>query len=433
MIGAGVSGLVAARLLDARHAVTVFDANDYAGGHTRTLDVLHEGRRTAVDIGFIVFNARTYPRFCALLDELGVTSRPSSMGFSVSDVRTGLEYMGGTLDGLFAQRRNLLRPAFYRMLRDIARFFADGKRALADGEASGSLGEFLERGRYGEDCVQRFVVPMAAAIWSTDPARVMAFPAHFFLRFFANHGLLDLRDRPQWRVVEGGSRTYVERLLADFGGTLRLSTPVLRVQRAPDGVTVTTARDGPQRFDAAVLACHSDQALAMLADPDADERRVLGAIDYVDNEVVLHTDTALLPSRRRAWAAWNYRLGTRQRGAATLTYNMNILQGLDNRSPLCVTLNDTARIDPRRILHVTTMAHPLYTPEAVAAQNAAAAINGGRRTFYCGAYWGNGFHEDGVASAHAAVAALESDIAHEKLSVHRADRAPAALAGAQRL
>ncbi|MFK8014393.1 MAG: NAD(P)/FAD-dependent oxidoreductase [Gammaproteobacteria bacterium] len=407
IIGGGISGLTAARRLDDEYDVTLYEAADYPGGHTRTLTVEHEGRDRRVDIGFIVFNDWTYPNFIALLDELGVASEPTSMGFSMSDERSGLEYRGGSWSGLFAQKRNALRPSFYRMLRDISRFFRDGKAALSQNDTAMTLGEFLERNRYGDLCVQQFVLPMAAAIWSTEPARVRDFPAAFFLRFFENHGLLNIADRPVWRVVKGGSASYVTQLLSQFKGALRLSDPVHSVTRGLDQVTIDARSSGRESFDYVVFGCHSDQALAMIDQPTADESQVLGSMAYQDNEVVLHTDTRLLPRARRAWAAWNYHRHEDQSDAATLTYNMNILQHLGTATPLCVTLNARDRIDPSSILHTTSMAHPLYTESSVAAQAKVNLLNGHQRSFYCGAYWGNGFHEDGVVSALRAVDALK--------------------------
>ncbi len=406
VVGAGVSGLVAAHLLDAGHTVTIFEAADYAGGHTRTLQVEHEGREVSVDIGFIVFNDWTYPYFIALLDELGVQSEATSMGFSMSDERSGLEYMGGTFSGLFAQRRNLLRPRHWRMLLDIKRFFKDGKAALESGSLTQTLGAFLREHNYGEDCVRQFVLPMAAAIWSTEPARVEDFPAAFFLRFFKNHGLLNINHRPVWRVIKGGSRSYVDALLQRFSGTLRLDDAVTEVVRSADEVTVSAANSGQHTFDRIIFACHSDQALKLLREPTAAEVEALSSMPYQDNEVVLHTDVSLLPRTPRAWAAWNYHRHRDNPRGATLTYNMNILQHIGSRVPLCVTLNARERIDPERILHVTSMAHPLYTREGVAGQEQLNLLNGQNRTAYCGAYCGNGFHEDGVVSALFAVAAL---------------------------
>lgn len=409
MVGAGVSGLVAGHLLDEQHDVTIFEMAEYAGGHTRTLQVEHEGRDVLVDIGFIVFNDWTYPNFIALLDQLGVASVPTSMGFSMRDEPSGLEYMGGTFSGLFAQRRNLLRPRHWRMLLDIKRFFLDGKAALEAGNVTQTLGDFLHTHAYGDDCVQQFVLPMAAAIWSTEPGRVRDFPAAFFLRFFKNHGLLNIADRPVWRVVKGGSRSYVDALLKHFGGTLRLADPIERVTRSANGVTVQAKVSGQHEFDQVIFACHSDQALNLLGDPTPEETAALSSLPYQDNEVVLHTDISLLPRTTRAWAAWNYHRHRDQPDAATLTYNMNILQHLGTSVPLCVTLNARERIDPARVLHVATMAHPLYTEPGIAGQARLNLLNGQNRTAFCGAYCGNGFHEDGVVSAQRAVAALGFD------------------------
>ncbi len=421
VVGGGVAGLSAARRLDADHDVVVFEAADYAGGHTRTLDVEHEGRDYVVDIGFIVFNDWTYPNFIAMLDELGVESRPSEMSFSVRDDASGLEYQGGGVNGLFARRTNALRPSFWRMLLDVRRFFRSGKSDVDHLEPGVTLGDYLRDGGYGDGFVRRFIIPMGAAIWSTEPRRMLDFPAASFLRFFRNHGLLNYRDRPQWRTLVGGSRSYVQKLLARLDGELRLSTPVQGVKRLPDSVIVHAEGRAAEHFDYVVFACHSDQALALLDAPNDDERRVLGAIPYQDNEVVLHTDASLLPRRRRAWASWNYHLTAEEQPRATLTYNMNILQGLVSREPLCVTLNSTASIDPDRVLHVTTMAHPLYTSQGIRAQAEVAEINGAQRSFYCGAWCGYGFHEDGVVSGLRAAEALLERIDDEQLLVQRAN------------
>lgn len=402
VVGSGISGLTAARALEPDFDVTVFEAGDYVGGHTRTLSVPFDGRDISVDIGFIVFNDWTYPNFIEMLDDLGVPSQATSMGFSLTDASTGLEYRGGTWSGLFAQRRNALRPSYWRFLLDIKRFFDDGKQALERGDLTQTLGQFIEANGYSEACVEQFILPMAGAIWSTEPGRVREFPAAFFLRFFANHGLLNLSDRPTWRTITGGSRTYVERLLESLSCTVSLNDPVQRVLRDARGVGIEATRSGRHSFDYVVLACHSDQAAAILADAVAAERDALSGIAYQDNEVVLHTDVSLLPKRRRAWAAWNYHRDVRRRDAATLTYNMNILQHLGTSTPLCVTLNATDQIDPASVLHVQTMAHPLYTAQAVEAQDALKDMSGQRRTAFAGAYLGNGFHEDGVVSGLAA-------------------------------
>ena len=412
IVGAGIAGNVAARELHrAGHDIAVFEAARHIGGHTHT----HALHGLAIDSGFIVFNERTYPNFVRLLATLGVDSQPSSMSFSVRNDLSGLEYNGASLGQLFAQRRNLLRPSFYRMLADILRFNREAPRLLAAG-AETALGEYLRANRYSGAFVRDYLVPMGAAIWSTDPARMLGFPARFFVRFFASHGMLSLDDRPQWRVVRGGSARYVDPLVAPFRHRIRLETPVRSVRRIPGGVVL----DG-ERFDYAFLACHADQALAMLADPSGAEREVLGAIGYQENEAVLHTDTSLLPRARRAWAAWNYHVLPGASRVA-LTYNMNLLQGLRARETYCVTLNRTRDIAPERILKRLVYHHPLFTPAAVAAQARQRELNGARRTFYCGAYWRFGFHEDGVVSALDAVRHFNEDL-HERLPLLRAAHA----------
>ena len=407
IIGTGIAGLTVAHGLHRRHRVTMYEAADWIGGHTHTLDVTVQGRDYAVDTGFIVFNDRTYPNFVRLLDELGVASQPTTMSFSVRCPRTGLEYNGNNLNTLFAQRRNLLRPAFYAMLRDILRFNREAPRLLEHSETP-TLGEYLRAHGYGSGFVEHYLVPMAAAIWSAEPARMLEMPAPNFIRFFRNHGLLSLNDRPQWRVIQGGSREYVKRLTAPFRDRIRLACPVRRVRRLPNRVELVTAA-GTESYDQVVFATHSDQALGLLADPGRAERAVLGAIPYQDNSVVLHTDTGLLPRRRLAWAAWNYHLAGPPRQGATVTYNMNLLQGLDAPETFCVTLNHDHAIDPGRILARMHYQHPLFTPAAVAAQARHGEINGVNRTWYCGAYWGNGFHEDGVVSALRVVEGLGAE------------------------
>lgn len=394
VIGAGIAGNVAAWHLHREgHDIAVFEAHAHVGGHTHT----HAVNGLAVDTGFIVFNDRTYPHFVALLDELGVASQPSTMSFSVRNEASGLEYNGTRLSTLFAQRRNLVRPSFYRMLAEIVRFNREAPRLLASPD-SPTLGEYLAANKYSRAFIGDYLVPMGAAIWSTEPGLMFGFPARFFMRFLANHGMLSIDDRPQWRVIQGGSARYVEKLVAPFRQRIRLNTPVRSVRRTRDAVLV----DG-ERFDSTFIACHSDQALRMLSDPSPSEREVLGAIRYQKNEAVLHTDTAILPRRRRAWAAWNYHVLPEHEGPVALTYNMNILQSLHASETYCVTLNRTKDIDPARILKRLVYHHPLFTPAAVAAQKRHSELNGARRTYYCGAYWRFGFHEDGVVSALAAL------------------------------
>ena len=383
-------------------SITVYEAAAHAGGHTHTHSVEQDGRRYQVDTGFIVFNERTYPGFTALLEELGVTSQESSMSFSVRDETSGLEYNGSTLNTLFAQRRNLLRPAFLGMLRDILRFNREAPALLDQPGGELPLAEFLAGGRYGRAFVEHYIIPMGAAIWSTDPAAMLAFPARFFVRFLHNHGMLSVNDRPAWRTIRGGSARYVERLIAPFRDRIRLATPVEWIRRLPQSVIVKARGHAPERYEAVFVACHSDQALRMLADPSAAEREVLGALPYQRNEAVLHTDTRLLPTRRRAWAAWNYHIIPGRGRPVALTYNMNILQRLESRTPFLVTLNRSDAVDPARVIKHITYHHPLYTPASISAQARQQELNR-QRTFYCGAYWRNGFHEDGLASALAAL------------------------------
>ncbi|MBT8040804.1 MAG: FAD-dependent oxidoreductase [Gammaproteobacteria bacterium] len=413
IIGTGIAGNYAAYRLAQHHDITVFEASARVGGHTNTLEVEDAGRVLAVDTGFIVYNDVTYPNFIALLDELGVASQPSDMSFSVTGGRHGLEYNGSSLNRLFAQRRNLVRPAFYRMLADILRFNREAPALLTQPELRLTLGEYLALNNYCEQFVENYILPMGSAIWSATADRMRAMPAVFFVRFFQNHGLLSVHDRPQWRVIKGGSARYVEKLVAGHRDRIRTGTPVTAIRRFPGHVEIRSAGNEAERFDRVFLACHSDQALAMLADPTPQEREVLGAIEYQTNEAVLHTDTSLMPKRRRAWAAWNYNIpkhpGTRD-GKVTLTYNMNILQSLSATREYCVTLNNTDAIDPDKVIRKISYDHPIFTERAVAAQQRRREINGARLTYYCGAYWRYGFHEDGVVSAIDALKHFEEHV-----------------------
>jgi predicted NAD/FAD-binding protein len=397
IIGAGVSGLVCAHHLDEDHEVVVFEAASYPGGHVNTIDVETADGVLAVDTGFIVFNGRNYPHFERLLASLGVATQRSSMSFGVSDGE-GFEYNGASPNGLFARRRHLVDPGFHRMVADLLRFNRNAK-ALLRSDEDPSLGDFLSEGGYSDAFVEKLIVPQTAAVWSADPGQMGTFPARFLAEFFDNHGVLEFRGRPQWRTIAGGSRVYVDALLARFGGSVRLSTPVTSVRRLPTGVVVTPAGGQPERFDSVVFATHSDQALAMLHHPSDRERELLTVLPYQPNEAVLHTDHSLLPRRRRAWASWNYHLDPGHRGVPTVTYWMNNLQSLRADRELLVTLNRTGAIDPSTIIRTIRYAHPVYTREGVRAQARVAEISGVNRTHYCGAYWGWGFHEDGVVSA----------------------------------
>lgn len=398
IIGTGIAGNVVAHHLHREHDITLFEAADHVGGHTHTHTVELDDEAHQVDTGFIVFNERTYPNFVELLAELGVESQPSCMSFSVRSERSGLEYNGTSLNTLFAQRRNLLRPSFYRMIRDILRFNRESLKLLAGGNEV-ALGEYLHANGYSRELIDDYLIPMGAAIWSTDPARMLGFPARYFVRFLHNHGLLSINDRPTWRVIKGGSARYVEKLTAPFRDRIRLRTPVDYVRRLPDRVLIKARGMEPEFYDHVFFACHSDQAQRLLADGTPLEREVLSAVPYQENEVVLHTDTALLPRTRRAWAAWNYHVLREDTGRVALTYNMNILQGLKGRHTFCVTLNRAELVDPARIIKRLVYHHPLYTPASVAAQRRQHEVNGVNRTYFCGAYWRFGFHEDGVVSA----------------------------------
>ncbi|MGY4533797.1 putative NAD/FAD-binding protein [Pseudomonas sp. TE3786] len=400
IIGSGISGLTTAYLLNRQHDIQVFEASDWIGGHTHTVDVQVNGRDYGIDTGFIVFNDWTYPNFIRLLGQLKVGFQATEMSFSVRDPGTGVEYNGNTLNSLFAQRRNLLSPAFWGMLRDILRFNREALEDLHSQRigAGTTLGAYLQARGYRQRFIDHYIVPMGAAIWSMSLGEMLNFPLQFFVQFFSNHGLLSVNNRPQWHVVSGGSRSYVEPLCASFRQHIRLNCPVHKVDRDMLGVTLHSAQ-GSERFDKVVFACHSDQALRLLDRPTAAEQSILGALPYADNEVVLHTDTRLLPERRLAWASWNYRLdGDRQRSAA-VTYNMNILQGIHSDTTFCVSLNQSAAIDPAKVLSRHSYAHPQYSLAGMAAQARWHELLGVQHSYYCGAYWANGFHEDGVVSA----------------------------------
>ena len=407
IIGSGISGLTSAHLLNRSHEITLFEASDWIGGHTHTVDVTVDGRNYAVDTGFIVFNDWTYPNFIRLLGLLGVRFKPTTMSFSVTDPDTGLEYNGNNFNSLFAQRRNLLSPGFWGMLRDIVRFNKEALRDLEEQRISAdtTLDQYLKAGKYGERFILHYIVPMGSAIWSMSMADMLAFPLQAFVRFFKNHGLLSVTHRPQWQVIEGGSSAYVAPLIAPMADRIRVNCAVTRVERDADGVVIHSAA-GVERFDKVVFACHSDQALKLLSAPSAAEQSILGAMPYADNEVVLHTDTRLLPECELAQAAWNYRLGGPGHTSAAVTYDMNLLQGIDSPTRFCVSLNQSAGISPFKVLAKYTYAHPQFSLAAVAAQARWEELNGANHTWYCGAYWGNGFHEDGVVSALRVAGAL---------------------------
>jgi predicted NAD/FAD-binding protein len=419
VVGSGIAGLYAAWRLSRRHEVTIFEANDYAGGHTHTVDVSHEGREYAIDTGFIVFNDWTYPNFIAMLQELGVAWQPSNMSFSLQCEASGLEYNGTSVNSLFAQRRNLFRPSFLRMIADILRFNSRSRELLQQADDSLTLGEYLRRGGYSRQFLEHYVVPMGRAIWSAEAGAMLGFPARFFVEFFDKHGFLSVDERPVWQTVRGGSREYVRRLLADTRASLRLSTPIAGIRRQPGQVTLRTTRGEVENFDRVFIACHSDQALRMLESPTPAEREVLSAFPYAANEVVLHTDASLLPRLPLARAAWNYHLLRDPQEPVAVTYDMNVLQSITAPVRFLVTLNHRRAIDSRHVLGSYQYHHPVYLPAGVAAQRRHRELNGSLGTYYCGAYWRYGFHEDGVVSAQSALAHLEEDLRHAEQPLQR--------------
>jgi uncharacterized protein len=392
IIGSGISGLTCAYHLSRRHEVTVFEAADYIGGHTHTVEVEKEGELSNIDTGFIVFNDRTYPNFISLMQELRVPYQPSEMSFSVRNDAIDLEYNGNNLNTLFAQRMNLLGPGFWRMLADILRFNRDVRRQKGHNL---TIGEYLACHNYSRLFRDNYLLPMISAIWSMGMESCVDFPLDFFVRFFDNHGLLDLNNRPQWYTIGGGSSGYITPLTAPFRKKIRLNTPVVAVRREQNGVAVRT-REDVILFDEVVLACHGDQALGLLDRPTDQERVVLGAFRCTDNQVVVHTDISHLPRRRLAWASWNYRMLDAAKEQTTLTYNMNILQRLNKKHTYLVTLNQD--VAEEHVLARYTYRHPVYTARAIQAQEQWPAISGVDRIHFCGAYWFNGFHEDGVKS-----------------------------------
>lgn len=402
VIGAGISGLLSAYLLSREHDVTLFEANEYLGGHTHTKSVQSGGKTYPVNTGFIVYNDWTYPNFIKLMTQLGVASEASEMSFSVRDENTGLEYNGTSLNSLFAQRSNILKPTFWLMIKDILRFNKQTVEMVENDTISDtqSLGDFVKEHGYSDRFVNHYIVPMGAAIWSASVDVMMEFPLKFFLKFFNNHGMLSVDNRPQWRVISNGSQSYIEPLIEPFKNNIHLNTPIAEVTRSSDNVIIKTVAGEIHEFDQVVFSCHSDQALSMLTDATPQENDILGAIPYQMNEVVLHTDRRLMPKRKLAWAAWNYHIPQRLSEYAMVTYHMNALQNFDDApDDFMVTLNRTAEIAPGKIIDKYDYAHPVFTMDGIAAQQRHNEINNKNRSHYCGAYWFNGFHEDGVNSA----------------------------------
>jgi predicted NAD/FAD-binding protein len=418
IIGSGISGLTTAYLLAKKHKVTVFEKSEYIGGHTATVDVEVTGKSYAIDTGFIVFNNKTYPNFLALLDEIGVGKQEAEMSFSVHNTKTKLEYNGHNLDTLFAQRRNLFRPKFWRLVTEILRFNKLCKQAFDSQQynEADTLGDFLIEHNFSQFFAEHYILPMGAAIWSSSLTQMEGFQFQFFVKFFHNHGLLNIADRPQWYVIPKGSRSYLSPLCQSFSDRIRVNSDIKFITRNNDKVQLhfsdldnekgdindigdlNNQKAHVEEFDEVVLACHSDQALALLADPSSEESAILRAMPYSENSVVLHTDISLLPKRKKAWASWNYQLSADRDKPASVTYNMNILQGLNSEHTFCVTLNQRESIAPEKILREFTYHHPTFSLESIEAQQQRKQICGQRHTHYAGAYWHSGFHEDGVRS-----------------------------------
>lgn len=409
VIGTGISGLSAAWLLSKTARVTVYEENSRLGGHSNTIMVARGKTEIAVDTGFIVYNERNYPNLVALFETCGVETQESNMSFAVSLNEGGLEYSGSGLNGLFGQRRNIIRPRFWSMVSDVLRFYREAPSVLdADNCAQTSLGEYLRFYNYSDDFVENHLLPMGAAIWSASADEMRAYPVQAFVRFFVSHGLLSLKDRPQWRTVTGGSRRYVERLAQAISGDIRLNTRVESIKRITDGVMVTDCKGHTERFTDVVIAAHADQALAMLDDPSFEEQKLLGAFRYTANNAVLHSDTSLMPRRRRIWSSWNYTgdHNSAEKQPLCVTYWMNKLQSIDEKYPLFVTLNPTKPIADEKIIKVIDYEHPLFDLRALEAQRALHVLQGKRNTWFCGAYFGYGFHEDGLQAGLAVAEGL---------------------------
>jgi predicted NAD/FAD-binding protein len=404
VIGSGIAGLATARGLAQNHEVTLFEADDRLGGHTNTVTVTIDGKTVNVDTGFIVHNRRNYPLFCRFIDDLNVASQDADMSFSVSKSQPDFAFSGSSLNGLFAQRQNFFSLSFWKLVRSIVRFGKIGKATLVradslpDYEPPPTVAEFVRQHGFSQPFLENYLIPLGASIWSADPTTFLQFPTLALLSFFDNHGLLTFLKRPQWRTIVGGSQRYIDALVASTALDIRLGTPVHSVVRTNDGVLVTTSL-GSEGFDEIIVATHSDQALSLLSDPSAPEREILGSIRFQHNETVLHTDRSMLPANRRAWAAWNYHVPNDSASHPTLTYWMNQLQGLETDRPLCVTLNRTEEINPADILGIYSYHHPIYDLAAFAAQSRWEEINGVNHTWYVGAWWGYGFHEDAMRSA----------------------------------
>ncbi|HET9034344.1 MAG TPA: FAD-dependent oxidoreductase [Dokdonella sp.] len=405
VIGSGIAGLGSAWLLSRQHDVVLFEKNERLGGHTDTHDIEVGGRNHAVDSGFIVFNHQHYPLLTRMFAELGVDSQATTMSFSAHNAGTGLEYNAGSLGGLFCQRRNLLSPRFWRMLADLRRFYRESPALLSAAEAGPTLGEYLQQNHYSDAFRDDHLVPMASALWSSPSRRILDFPAIELIRFMANHDMLQISGRPQWRVVSGGSQRYIDALRKQWSVDERLDCAATSIRRHDEQISVRSAA-GVESFDQLVLACHADDALALLDDASENERAILGDLGYQDNDTVLHTDASILPGNRRAWAAWNAYIPADRDAACSVSYWMNALQSIESSEPLIVSLNRTDQIDPAKILRRRSYRHPVQTQASASARRRKSEIQGRSNTWFAGAYWGFGFHEDGLRSAFEVAKAL---------------------------
>ena len=397
IIGAGISGNTLAYYLNPHHQIALFESNDRIGGHSHTHHIDIFNQKVSVDTGFIVFNKKTYPNFLKLLHELKVPYENSAMSFSVKDSQKDFEYNGTNLNALFAQRKNFINPSFYKMIREILRFNKSSIILLRSDEEI-SLGDYLKREGYSDFFKKYYILPMGSAIWSSNIKTMMQFPAKFFIQFFNNHGMLNINDRPQWLTISGGSINYVNKMIKSFRKKIKLNQNIKYVERKKDYIAIYH-KDRVEKFDWVFFACHSDEALKLIKSPNSDEKNILKAIPYTDNEVILHYDDHFMPKRKLAWAAWNYHIDENANSPASLTYNMNILQNLKTEAPLLVTLNPLQKINKKKIIKTLSYAHPQYSLRSIEAQSRYHLISGVNRTSFAGAYWGNGFHEDGVKSA----------------------------------
>lgn len=421
VIGSGIAGMASAWLLAKRYQVTLIDKNDYIGGHTNTISVAQANRDTPlpVDTGFIVYNEPNYPNLVNLFNLLGVETQPTTMSFSASIINSGLEYAGSDLNTLFAQRKNVFSPRFLKLVADILKFNKQAKKLLQTDTVDPrlTLGGFLQINKIGQAMQNDYLLPMAGAIWSCPPDQIKSFPAKSFAQFFNNHGLLSIKDRPQWRTVVGGSSVYVKKLLADFSGQVITNNSVVSITRQPDKITLSLKNGQEMNVDDVVLATHADEALAILSDATKDEKRYLSVFRYQDNDTYLHTDEQLMPKLEKVWSCWNYiaQKSDEATPAVSVTYWMNALQGLNTTSNYFVSLNPLRPIEPSKIIKRIHYAHPVFDNATLLSQRQLHYIQGKQHTWFAGSYFGYGFHEDALSSAVAVAKALHAPIPWEAI------------------